>query len=119
MKRLREILLVAATSLVLHACAPEPPAPAPVKPVPGECVVHLELVGMSNPDRCPTTIAGALHDLDGIRHVTIGYMERMGWIRAVEGSACDESSAERLVKAVRRAGYDGRVRRIALPGGSP
>ena len=64
-------------------------------------------------------IAGAMQDLDGVRHVTIGYLERMGWVRAVAGSVCDSGSAERLVEAIRRVGYDGRVRRIALPGGKP
>jgi hypothetical protein len=106
-------------SFVVVGCAAEPTAPAPIQPSPGECVVHLELKGMSNPDRCPRMIGDAVQEVDGVRHVTVGYLERMGWVRAVEGSLCTRSKAERLVQAVRRMGYDGRVQRIVFAGGKP
>jgi len=97
-------------------CTADPPVRAPIEPVAGECVVHLGLKGMSNPARCPAAIGSALQDLDGVRHVTVGYLERMGWVRAEAGSVCTPESAERLVGALRRAGYDGRVNRIVRGG---
>ena len=91
---------VAFAGVALSVSAEEPEAT--------QCELKVKVTGMSCPVGCAPRVQKALETQDGVANVTVSFEKGEALVSA-SGSACNVAQEERLMGALKKAGFEGQI----------
>jgi copper chaperone CopZ len=116
MRKERTTILSAGVCLTMFllcgvASASDKKAESPYAPIAGQCVAVVQVKGMACGMNCPSRVSMALKGVKGVNKVRVNYETKRADILAV-AKTCEKKALEQFPKALKEAGYDGKVTEV-------
>ncbi len=86
-------------------------AKSPYTPDASQCVAVVKVDGMACGMNCPPRVSMALKGIKGVNKVRVNYESRRADVLAT-ATTCEKKALEQFPKALKEAGYEGKVTKV-------